>query len=262
MNSLRDELFQVPAYVIAAIFCVMIFTLNWLGHRTRKAVAKRNPEKEISLGTAEGSLMGLMALALAFTFNMSSTKYESRRQTIIEEANILNTASLRLSLYPDSIRKDLLVDFRNYVDSRISYFDAVDNRVKIDGALRDSDKHFADLWSKNASLTNDPTSRSKAEQLAPVLISMKNMVTTREAGRVSTVPTLIIFVLLVLVFVASFLTGYGVKPGNRNPVFSLAFALMTAVVLYVIMELGRPRQGYINLENAQKAILNVRHKLS
>jgi hypothetical protein len=54
------------------------------------------------------------------------------------------------------------------------------------------------------------------------------------------------------------LTGFGLKPGTRNPVFSLAFALMLSIALYLVMELGRPRQGYVNLENAEKEIINLR----
>jgi hypothetical protein len=87
---------------------------------------------------------------------------------------------------------------------------------------------------------------------------MNNIVTTRDAGRVAAVPMLIIIVLHMLVFVAAFLTGFGIKPGHRNPFLSMAFALMTSAVLYLVMELGRPRQGYINLQNAQEKIVELR----
>ena len=261
MESLREQIFQVPALFIAAFFCIAIFSLNWLGHRVRVNLAKRYPDKDIGLGTAEGALMGLMALLLAFSFNMSSTKYEVRRQTIIDEANLLNTVYLRLDLYPDSIRRSVMNDFKNYVDSRIEYFEARDNPEKINAALQRADQQFKMLWNKNALLSNDQIYRSRADQLVPILINMKNIVTTRETGRKAGVPTLIVISLLMLVFVASFLTGYGVKPGNRSPLFSLAFAIMTSGVMFLVMELERPRQGFINLNNAEQAIVNVRNCL-
>ena len=105
MNSLREYFFSLPPLLIAAFFCIIIFVFNWLGYKFKRGVLKRSPDKDLSLGAAEGSLMGLMALLLAFTFNMVSTKFETRRQTIIEEANILNTVILRYDLYPDSIKK-------------------------------------------------------------------------------------------------------------------------------------------------------------
>jgi len=258
MDPLREKIFQVNATLIAIIFFILIYVLNWLGYYVKKKIVLHQPEKDISLGTAEGALMGLMALLLAFTFGMASSKYESRRQTIIDEANLLNTALYRLKLYPDSVKRSMVAEFKNYLDARINYWDAGDDPVKINAALENAGKNFNDLWNANASLINDAGNRSRAEQLVPVLISLKNMVITREAGRVSAVPSLIILVLLILVFVASFLTGYGLKPGSRNPVFSLAFAIMLSVALYIVMELSRPRQGYINLDSAEKEIVNVR----
>jgi hypothetical protein len=235
--------------------------LNWLGYWVKKRIIKHHPDKNTSLGTAEGALMGLMALLLAFTFGMTSTKFESRRQTIIDEANLLNTGLLRCKLFPDSIKKTLFPHFKNYLESRIAYYDAGDDPVKINNALDDGSKYFNSIWNDNTLLIRDPNYKSLAEQLVPVLINLRNIVISREAGRIATVPTLILLVLLILVFVASFLTGYGLKPGERNPVFSLAFAIMLSIALYLVMELGRPRQGYINLESAEKAIVNLRKNL-
>ncbi|OQP40830.1 hypothetical protein A4H97_14570 [Niastella yeongjuensis] len=258
MDPLREKIFQVNALLIAAVFFIIIYVLNWLGYVMKKKMVQGKPERDLSLGTAEGALMGLMALLLAFTFGMASSKYESRRQTIIDEANLLNTALFRIKLYPDSIKKSMLGDFKKYLDARIDYWDAGDDPVKINAALNNAGNYFNSFWNDNALLINDPNNRSRAEQLVPVLINMKNMVTTREAGRVSTVPSLIILVLLILVFVASFLTGFGLKPGSRNPVFSIAFTIMLSVALYIIMELSRPRQGLINLGFAEKEIVDVR----
>jgi len=258
MNSYRESLLQVNVLLIAAVFFIIILVLNWLGYLLRKRITRKYPNKEIGLGTGEGSLLGLMALLLAFSFGMAATKYESRRQTIVDEANLINTAILRCDLYPDSARQALLPDYKNYVESRISYYEAGDDPVKIQAALDDGNKQFRSMWSKTIRLGNDPNNRVRSDQMVLVLISMKNMMTTREAGRLAAVPTLIIIVLLLLVFVASFLTGFGIKPGNRNALLSMAFAIMTTVVLYLVMELSRPRQGSTNLESAEQKIVDLR----
>lgn len=261
MDPFREKIFQVNAFLIASIFFVIIYAMNWLGYYVKKRIVQHKPEKDLSLGTAEGALMGLMALLLAFTFGLASSKYETRRQTIIDEANLLNTALFRIKLYPDSIKRTMLNNFKKYLDSRIDYWNGGDDPVKVNAALESAGSCFNNLWNDNALLTNDPNNRSRAEQLVPVLISLKNMVVTREAGRVATIPSLIILVLLILVFVASFLTGFGLKPGSRNPVFSVAFTLMLSVALYIIMELSRPQQGFMNLESAEKNIVDIRKNL-
>ena len=258
MNAFRDSLITVPAITIAMVFFVLIFTLNWVGYRVRKRLSRLNPDKDMTLGAAEGSLMGLMALLMAFSFSMSFAKFDNRRQTIVEEANLINTAIQRTDVFPDSVKPQLKIPLQNYLESRIRYFDAGDNRSKIDAALSEGTKHFNQLWKNTVRLTEDAANRSRADQLIPALIGMKNMVTTRDAGRAAPVPTLIVIVLLILVFIASFISGYGVKPGNRNILFSLTFALMTSTVLFTVMELGRPRQGFINLGNAEQRIIELR----
>ena len=258
MNAFREGLFQIPALVIALVFFSIIFILNYIGYSTRKRLAELNPTKELELGTGEGSLLGLMALLLAFSFGMSATKFESRRQTIIDEANIINAAILRSDLYPDSIRQNLLKGLKNYLEKRIGYFEAGDDPEKIRAALNNAESEFKGLWKYSVYLNENSAHRPHTEQMIQVLINMKNIMVDREAGRVAAVPGLIIIVLLLLVIVASFLTGFGIKPGKRSALLSVAFALMTTIVLYLVMELSRPREGFVNLKSAEQKLVELR----
>src|SRR6187551_988897 len=98
---------QTPSIVItiALLFMMMLFFL--IGVRLRRYFILENiVHDNKSLGAIESSLLGLLALLLAFTFSMSSSRHDKRLQIIIEEANDIGTAVLRADLYPDSIRKD------------------------------------------------------------------------------------------------------------------------------------------------------------
>jgi hypothetical protein len=53
---------------------------------------------------------------------MSASKFDTRRQLIVEEASDIGTAILRYDLYPDSVRTRLGADLKNYFESRIAYF--------------------------------------------------------------------------------------------------------------------------------------------
>lgn len=246
--------------MFAGIFFIIIFVLNWLGHRARKRTSRLHPEKEVVFGAAEGSLYGLMALLLAFSFNIVTTNFESRRQLIINEANFINAAILRCNLYPDSIKQSLLPDFKQYLESRIAYYDLGDGPAedKIKTVLKESNQHFNSIWSKINLLTKDKENLLLTQQMISALIDMKNIAATREAARNGSIPLLITLVLLFLVFVSSFLMGYGVKPGQRNPIFCLVFSLMTTAALFLVMEIGRPRQGYVNLDNAEQNMVDLR----
>ena len=258
LYSFRETMLQVPALLIVTVFFLIIYFLNWLGYKFKERVSRLHPDKDISIGTAEGSLLGLMALLLAFSFGMAASKFEIRRQAIIDEANFINDAILRCDLYPDSIKHSLLPHLKQYVEARIQYFEAGDNPGKIKVSLDDSRKYLDAIWKKTILLQVNKEMYSRTEKLVPVLISMSNIMTTREAGRVAAVPALIIIVLLMLVFVAGFLTGFGTKVGHRNALLSVAFAFMTSAVLYLVIELSRPRQGTINLDNTHEKIVELR----
>ena len=258
MNSLREGLFEIPAVIIVTGFFVFIFILNWVGYIMRRRITRLYPERELEMGTVEAALLGLMALLLAFSFSMAATRFESRRQTIIDEANLLNTGILRCDLYPDSVKQSLLSGFKKYLELRISYFRVGDDEGKINAALDDADKQFRSLWSKAVLLSSDQENRLRSEQMIQVLISLRNIMTTREAGRIAGVPALIIMVLLALVFVGSFLTGFGIKPGKRSVLLSVCFSLMTSIVLYLVMELSRPRQGFVNVNSAEEKLVDLR----
>jgi hypothetical protein len=48
----------------------------------------------------EGAVFGLMGLLLAFTFSGAASRFEVRRQLIVQETNAIGTAYLRLDLLP------------------------------------------------------------------------------------------------------------------------------------------------------------------
>jgi hypothetical protein len=258
MNSFREGLFQIPALVIAGFFFCLIFFLNYLGYATRKKLTRLFPGRELELRSGEGSLLGLMALLLAFSFGMAAAKFESRRQTIIDEANVISTAILRCDLYPDSIKQNLLKGLKNYLEYRISYFEAGDDPEKIDAAMQNASGELDKLWNSGVQISMTTENPVRNEQLIQTFLSMSKIMVDREAGRIAAVPGLIILVLLLLVFVSSFLTGYGIEPGKRSVLLSVSFALMTTIVLYLVMELSRPREGFVNLKSAEEKLEDLR----
>jgi hypothetical protein len=73
------------------------------------------------------------------------------------------------------------------------------------------------------------------------------------------VPHLILVVLSILILVSAFLSGYGSKNLERNKVLVVAFAVITTLALYLIIDLDRPRQGFVNLDAAQKLMVDLRN---
>ena len=112
-NALRsdragdDLLLGSRLYSIVAILLLME-----AGRQVRNSVA--NQESENSLGgsgTVEAAVFGLMGLLIAFTFYGAETRFETRRSLIVDEANAIATAYLRLDLLPRKRATGIARDF-------------------------------------------------------------------------------------------------------------------------------------------------------
>jgi hypothetical protein len=254
-----QPLVHIPAFYLAVPYFFLLVLFNWFGFLYKKRQIQKFPDiGSTGLGTAEGSLLGLMALLLSFAFGISASKYESRRQVIVNEANNIGTVILRCDLYPDSARNLFRADLKNYLEARIAYYDVGANEERIQKTLILSDSLSSLCWKRAAALSRSPANTVASMQMLPALNAMIDIVSTREAGRKSVVPRLIMYILLVLTMVSSFLTGYGSKGHERRKVLVIAFALMTTLTLYLVIDLDRPRQGYINLNSAEQQMINLR----
>ncbi len=106
--------------LILGLFAGMLLMLTlgqFLGRRSR---AEETDADRSRLTGVEAAIFGLMGLMIAFTFSGASARYEMRRQLIVEEANAIGTAYLRLDLLPAASQPALREKFRRYVETRIA----------------------------------------------------------------------------------------------------------------------------------------------
>jgi hypothetical protein len=255
-------LFKTPAILICAILLVLMLIANASGYYLRRRQLKRDPDSSSDgLGPVEGSLLGLLALLLSFTFGISASKSDNRRQVIVEEANAISTAILRCDLYPDSIQRDLRPLFRSYVDTRIAYYKAGIEDQKLNHALGESQKHFEKIWETVTLFSRNKENIFPSQQMVPALNDMSDIVTTRDAERNAHVPESILWMLFLLTLAGSFVTGYGSKSKRFNWVIVMGFTLMTVMTIYLILDLDRPRRGIINMDQTHDKIVELKDLL-
>ena len=252
-------LITLPAYFVAFfLFIAMVFAA-WVGNRFAKIRLKKNPDIfSEGIGSLEGALLGLVALLLAFTFSMSASRFDERRHAIVAEANIIGTAILRADLYPDSIRTTFRKDFKQYVEARIDYYTAGADINKVLDALNKSNVIAHKIWNKAADLGKDPAYFVSTNQMIPALNDMIDIITTRLAGGLARVPDSIVWLLFLLCVVGSFVVGYGNKGKKLDWIVIVGFCLMISLTIYLILDLDRPRRGFINMDSANQRIVDLR----
>ena len=252
-------LYQTSTWIVALILLVAMVIFHWLGYATRNIEIKKNKTKSNEgIGSIVGSLLGLVALLLAFTFGMSSTRYDNRRAVIIEEANTIGTAVLRADMYPDSIKKLLKADFKDYLEARITYFDAGVDTTKINLALKKTVAISSKIWNRVMVESQKPENLGRSYHMIPALNAMIDIVTTGDATKNATVPNSVIWLLFLIILFASFTVGYSNIDKQKNHILAFAFSIIIVLTVFLILDLDKPRRGIINTNNSQEKIVELR----
>lgn len=211
-----------------------------------------------TINPIEGSLLGLLALLLAFTFGMSASRYEARRTVMLSEANNIGTVILRCDLYPDSTRNKLKSYLKEYVEARIAYFQSGSDESQEKNAIQATEKWDGMIWAEVARESKVKDNLVASNQMIPALNAMIDIVTNRNAEKNATVPDSILWLLFLLCIISSFILGFQ-KSSTRNPyLISIVFALMVCACIHLIIDLDRPRQGLINMQGTNQFIVDLR----
>lgn len=255
-------LIHFPVWLIAVIVFVFMMIFIRIGIGYRRYEIRKGKEKAFGgLGSLENSMLTLLGLLLAFTFGMAINKFENRRKTIVEESNAIGTAILRCDLYPDSTRLKLRKLFEPYVEWRINYYNAGNDEEKVHEALAHASTYSQLIWNEAAAQPTNMENLVRNSQMIPALNSMIDVVSVRDADRIANIPPLIMLVLILMTFTGSFLVGYDQSSARRSKVFLIGFAFMTAISIYLILELDKPRSGLINLHDTELYMENLRQML-
>ena len=255
-------LFETDAWVISLVlFCIMILSI-WLGLKTGKKRKKHFAIKgDVESSPGIGHLTGLLFFLMAFTFGMSGSRFDTRRQVVVEEANIIGTAILRADLYPPTDRMAFRNDFKAYVEARIDYYQARADVKKILDADSLSQAISTRLWVRatQKSLESDATLTNATRLMIPALNDLIDITTTRLAGEKAKVPESILWMLIALACISAFYNGYaaGIK-GRVDWMVEIGFCLLVAVVVLFTLDLDRPRRGFVTLDSPNQTIIDLR----
>jgi hypothetical protein len=244
--------------LVAITLFILLIVFYLIGFRIRGQIVKNNPDHTIEdLGQINSTLLGLLALLLAFTFSMSNSRFDTRRQLVIEEANAIGTAVLRTDIYPDSMRQLLRANLREYVEKRIAFYEAGMDVEKVVMEFKKSDEIGKKIWSIAANYARVDDITTRTSELIPALNDMIDITTTRRAAGESTIPDSIMYFLFALCLCSAFLLGYDHK-NKFDWIVVIGFALMLSATVFTIIDLDRPRSGLIDMDKPNQKIIELR----
>jgi hypothetical protein len=214
-------------------------------------------EKEAPVGTMVGATLGLLAFILAFTFGLAAARFDARRQVLLDEANAIGTTYLRAAILPEK-REELRALLRDYVDTRLKAVRSGD----IAEGISQSEKIQSQLWA-NAVAVGEKNPNSIVVGL---FIQSLNEVIDLHAKRVqaavrSRIPGAIWVGLFAVAALALATMGYHAGlAGTRRSLAILAVAVTFSVVIELIADLDRPREGVLKV--SQQALTDLQRSMN
>jgi hypothetical protein len=229
-----------------------------LGHRLgKRQLREAGKEARAGLGAVEGAVFGLLGLLIAFTFSGAATRFDQRRNLIVEEANAIGTAYLRLDLLPEPHKTELRDLFRRYLNTRLEAYRKLPDLKAAMATLGEAEKIQGQIWNQALAASRGDLSPSSIV-LLPALNAMFDIANTRSMlGRLHP-PPLIFFMILILALVCALLAGFHMSSEQeRNWLYILGFALVLSLTVYVILDLEYPRVGFLKVDTHDMALTHV-----
>lgn len=239
--------------VVLLVGILLFFELGrWIGRRERETGVPTG------IGSLEAAVFGLLGLMIAFTFGGAAQRWEKRRDLVVQETNAISTAYLRLDLLEPADRDALKASFKEYVGSRLAVYQRLPD---LDAALRElehADHLQTVIWSAVVPACRKDPSGTNARLLLPAVNDMIDITTTRTRSAFSHPPAIIFILLYLLAMAASLIAGHGMaKDAKRRWLHQVGYAVMMAGSVYVILEIEYPRLGFVQMRDADKALVEL-----
>jgi len=250
---------------LAAIFAIsllaaMVVCLE-LGRRYGLKNLVDEPEKAATgKRIVEGAFFGLLSLLIAFSFSGAVSRFDHRRELIIEEANDIGTAYLRVDTLAPEVQPQMRDLFRANLDSRMAVYHAIPDLEAAKQEIARSTDLQNQIWHLAVESTRVPGSHPNAGMLLlNALNTMIDISNTRVWAALTHPPVIIYGLLFVIALICSFIAGGSLAAAKSHTwVHALAFALLTCVSVFVILEIEYPRIGFIAIEKYDEALTDVR----
>jgi len=239
---------ELSGYSLLSIFLVSSIVILFASEIGRRIGVRRAARGGDHIATLESAILSLLALMIGFTFAMALSRFEGRRDAVLNEANAIGTTALRARLLPAPHNAQALKLLREYVQVRLDITRRVPSAAELNDAIARSNAVQEALWGQALAAA------AKDAGMVPTGIfiqTLNEMIDNQEkrltAGR-NRVPNIVLLALYGIAIGAGAFTGYGSgleARRSRLPVY-LTGILVSSVIL-LIQDLDRPNTGFITV---------------
>lgn len=245
MDAIEGFLAAAPLWLVGVLFFAVLALAFRAGAAFKLRFGRGEAEGDDSVeGYLLSAVLALLGLLVAFTFSLSLSRYDSRRELVVAEGNALGTAWLRSTLVPGAEGEDLRTALRGYADIRLE-LPRAKNIAPVEAR---SAQAQAAVWQRlQAAVPKvDPPI---AATLVNATTEMFDAASSRKAEREARIPGRVLDVVCLYAVMSAAVIGYviGRRGGWRHAVVSHALFALLVLAIALILDLDRPWSGGITI---------------
>jgi len=203
-----------------------------------------------------GSMLGLLALLLAFSFAMGIDRYEERRRLVVQEANAVGTSYLSAQLLDEPHRSRLSSQMIAYADNRIAM--GLAEPSELEPLLAIDDRLVRNIWAAVTAARDSAQARGISASLLAAYSQVIDLNTERKVARMVRIPDPVLLLLYGFAAATAGVIGFFLE--ERYAWFGAAMLfLMLSIYVSIIADLNRATSG--NIRESQEPMLLLQQSI-
>lgn len=256
MGQLAEWLAGLSVLGVALAVLASMLLASLAGYAIRRWEIRRARRRDEEVEHSQesyvvGSMLGLLALLLAFSFSMALDRYEQRRELVVQEANAIGTSYLRAQLLDEPHRSRLSQLLVRYTDNRIEL--ATASREELAPLLAENDRLLTDLWTGVVAARDNALAGGISTPLLMTFNEVIDLDTERKVARQVRVPAPVLLLLYGFLLLTALVLGY-VLEDRRGRIGAAALFVLMSLYVSIIADLSRPAAGSI-LESQEPMLM-------
>lgn len=205
--------------------------------RFRRRRSKKDEGTPVS--AIVGATSALLAFLLTFTFGLTASRYDARRELLLDEINAIETTFLRTGLIPEPHGSEVRALLREYVDLRV---DLAGHPEHLAQAIQQSERLQGLMWPHAEALA---TADLKNGPIAALFVASLNQMFDMQTKRITVgvfhrMPPVMWIALFALMIFSMIEVGYLLGMFDHvNWLLVLMLSLALSTVILLIVDLDR-----------------------
>jgi hypothetical protein len=247
------DLGEYPLWLIFIVSLAVVIGAAEIGRMLGLRTKARGGD---NISTLEGAVLGLLALMISFTFAMALSRFEARREAVLQEANAIGTTALRARLLPAPYNTEVLKLLRDYVQVRLDVTRRVPSAEALRAAISRSNDIQEALWKQVKGVVVKDSAMVPTGIFIQTLNEMIDNHAKRLAAAYNRLPNVVLIALYGVAAIASGFAGYAGALDAQRPRLPIALmGVLVCIVILLIQDIDRPGTGFIRV--SQQPMIDV-----